>query len=93
MRYRIHPSNISRKLHNLEKITLGKRMLTVYHTPGETPGSICLYDNKYGLLFTGDTFYPGTLWPYLEESELEVYLLLGVVTDFTTVSGNLLGTN
>ena len=93
MRNRIHPSNISRKLHNLEKITLGKRMLTVHHTPGETPASICLYDNKYGLLFTGDTFYPGTLWPYLEESDLGALLLLGIVTDFTTVSGSVQDSN
>jgi glyoxylase-like metal-dependent hydrolase (beta-lactamase superfamily II) len=29
--------------------------LTCIHCPGHTPGSICLYDPKFSLLFTGDT--------------------------------------
>lgn len=29
--------------------------LTCIHTPGHTPGSICLYDPKFRLLFAGDT--------------------------------------
>ena len=30
--------------------------LTVIHTPGHTPGSICLYHNETRSLFTGDSF-------------------------------------
>jgi hydroxyacylglutathione hydrolase len=32
--------------------------LEVLHTPGHTPGSICLYHQKGKLLFTGDTIFP-----------------------------------
>ena len=33
--------------------------LTVIHTPGHTEGSICLYDEKKRILFSGDTVFPG----------------------------------
>lgn len=31
--------------------------LRVIHTPGHTPGSICLYSESQGILFTGDTMF------------------------------------
>ncbi len=37
--------------------------LVCIHTPGHTPGSICLYDPKFKILFAGDTlrFFDGKL--------------------------------
>ncbi len=33
--------------------------LQVLHTPGHTPGGICLYQKKQGILFSGDTIFKG----------------------------------
>lgn len=38
-------------------IDLGDRELEVLHTPGHTPGSICLWDARNGVLFSGDAIY------------------------------------
>ncbi|MBU1885143.1 MBL fold metallo-hydrolase [Patescibacteria group bacterium] len=40
-----------------DKIKFGQETLTVLHTPGHTPGSICLYND--GAIFTGDTLFAG----------------------------------
>lgn len=40
-------------------IQIGKIRLTVLHTPGHTPGSICLYTP--GHLFSGDTLFVGAV--------------------------------
>ncbi len=71
--YEIRPSRPTRLLSHLEEIDLGRRRLTVHHAPGETPGALCLFDEGNGLLFTGDTFYPGTLWAHQEESDFEAF--------------------
>jgi glyoxylase-like metal-dependent hydrolase (beta-lactamase superfamily II) len=72
--YEIRPSPVTRRLRHLEAIGLGGRTLTVHHTPGHSPGSLCLLDSRDGLLFTGDTFYPGTLYAHLEGSDFDAYL-------------------
>ena len=71
--YEIRPSPVTRRLQHLETIDLGGRALTVHHTPGHSPGSICLLDSRDGLLFTGDTFYPGTLYAHFDESDVAAY--------------------
>ena len=38
-------------------LILGCESLTVMNTPGHTPGSICLYSEGCGLLFSGDTVF------------------------------------
>ena len=48
----------ARTLADGERIPLGESEITVLHTPGHTPGGICLLAAPY--LFTGDTlFYDG----------------------------------
>lgn len=42
-------------------ISVGGINFKVIHTPGHTPGGICLYCEKEGILFTGDTLFKGTI--------------------------------
>lgn len=48
-----------RLLNDRETISLGNSAISVYHTPGHTPGGICLYWS--GLLFSGDTLFAGSI--------------------------------
>jgi glyoxylase-like metal-dependent hydrolase (beta-lactamase superfamily II) len=58
-----------------EIIDLGEdRKLEVIHTPGHSPGSICLLDPKNRLLFTGDIFFPGPLYAYSEDVDIDLYM-------------------
>ena len=41
-------------------IDIGNRKLTIYHTPGHSPGHISILDNKNKYLFTGDLLYSQT---------------------------------
>lgn len=38
-------------------ITLGETKLQVIHTPGHTPGSVCLYNEGDDILLSGDTLF------------------------------------
>jgi glyoxylase-like metal-dependent hydrolase (beta-lactamase superfamily II) len=38
-------------------LTLGNIQLKVFHTPGHSPGSICLYNEKESVLFDGDVLF------------------------------------
>jgi len=40
-----------------DTVDLGDRSFTVLHTPGHTAGSICLWDEPTGTLFSGDAIY------------------------------------
>jgi len=44
-------------LNDGDTVSFGNIELTVLHTPGHTPGSICFYTDKY--LISGDTLFPG----------------------------------
>jgi glyoxylase-like metal-dependent hydrolase (beta-lactamase superfamily II) len=71
--YRTRPWRVSRWLHDGDRIDLGGRTIEVIATPGHTPDSISLFDRANGLLFTGDTYYPGTVWLYRPETDLSAY--------------------
>lgn len=44
---------------NGDTVTIGKLSFSVLHTPGHSPGGICLYGN--GILITGDTLFEGSV--------------------------------
>jgi len=57
-----------------EVIDLGGRLLEVIHTPGHSPGSLCLLDKKNRILFTGDTYFPGPLYAHPADVNIQDYI-------------------
>ena len=41
------------------QVRVGESVLQVLHAPGHTLGSVCLYEPREGLLFSGDLILPG----------------------------------
>jgi glyoxylase-like metal-dependent hydrolase (beta-lactamase superfamily II) len=72
--YRTRAFHISHWLQDGDKINLGDRTLQIISTPGHTPDSIALLDQRNGLLFTGDTFYLGPIYLYRPETDLDAYV-------------------
>ncbi len=71
--YATKPWKIANYMHDGERIDLGGRTIEIVATPGHTPDAISLFDRANGLLFTGDTYYPGTVWIYRPETDLDAY--------------------
>jgi glyoxylase-like metal-dependent hydrolase (beta-lactamase superfamily II) len=72
--YRIHPFEIDEYVQEGDRIELGNNHeLRVIATPGHSPDSISLFDEKQRLLFAGDAFYQGPILLYRPETNLEDY--------------------
>ena len=75
-------------------LTLGQIELQVLHTPGHSPGSICLYSEDEGVLFDGDVLFnmgmgrydlPGGSYSVLMES---IQRLLALPDETTVYPGH-----
>ena len=71
--YATRPWHVTKWLHDGDRVDLGGRTIEVIATPGHTPDSICLFDHANGLLFSGDTYYPGPIWLFRPETDLVAY--------------------
>jgi glyoxylase-like metal-dependent hydrolase (beta-lactamase superfamily II) len=71
--YAVRPWKISATTRDGERFDLGGRTIEVLATPGHTPDAISLLDRANGLLFTGDTYYPGTIYLHAPETDLDAY--------------------
>jgi glyoxylase-like metal-dependent hydrolase (beta-lactamase superfamily II) len=71
--YRTHSFTPSQFIKDGHTIDLGGRRLDVLHVPGHTPDAVALVDAAAGLLFTGDSFYEGTIWLYVPETDLTAF--------------------
>lgn len=49
--------NVDFELKDNDSVKIGDYNFKVYHTPGHTKGSICLYNKEKKVLFTGDTVF------------------------------------
>jgi glyoxylase-like metal-dependent hydrolase (beta-lactamase superfamily II) len=71
--YATRPWKIAAYKHDGDRFDLGGRSLEIIATPGHTPDAVSLFDRAHGLLFTGDTYYPGPIWLYRPETDLGAY--------------------
>jgi hydroxyacylglutathione hydrolase len=58
--FSIPPFEADEMLDDGENVTAGSLEMTVLHTPGHSPGGICLHNAQVGVLFAGDTLFQGT---------------------------------
>lgn len=64
------PPTIINSIVNNDSISVGNYKLKIVHSPGHTPGSICLYTiyhtdkTKYSVLFSGDTLFRQAIGRY-----------------------------
>jgi glyoxylase-like metal-dependent hydrolase (beta-lactamase superfamily II) len=76
----------ARSLADGEIIDLGGRALRVLHSPGHSPDSLCLFDERAGLLFVGDTLITGDMWAHTDDTDLAAF-----VTSLRRLDGELAG--
>jgi glyoxylase-like metal-dependent hydrolase (beta-lactamase superfamily II) len=72
--YTLAPAHATRLVDDGDQISLGSRVIEVMHTPGHSPGGICLFDRRAGVLFSGDTLYDSRLFDELPGSDIGSYL-------------------
>jgi glyoxylase-like metal-dependent hydrolase (beta-lactamase superfamily II) len=69
-------SSVTRVLHEGDVVDLGDRAFEVLHLPGHTPGSVGLWHEGSGTLFSGDAVYIGDpLIDQAPESSIPDYLV------------------
>jgi glyoxylase-like metal-dependent hydrolase (beta-lactamase superfamily II)/SAM-dependent methyltransferase len=72
--YALKPAVATRLVNEGDVISLGNRVFEVMHTPGHSPGGICLYEAQTGTLFSGDTVYDSRLFDELPGSNIRSYI-------------------
>jgi glyoxylase-like metal-dependent hydrolase (beta-lactamase superfamily II) len=71
--WRTIPSIPSQLLKDDDVLDLGDRSLRVLHTPGHTPDSICLLDEKHRILYSGDTVDTGPIYAQFSNSDIDAF--------------------
>lgn len=71
--YRVLPAPATELVEAGDVIDLGDRHLLVMHVPGHSPGSIALWEEATGMLFSGDAVYDGPLIDDAYHSSAEAY--------------------
>jgi glyoxylase-like metal-dependent hydrolase (beta-lactamase superfamily II) len=72
--YELRPAAVTRALHDGDRIDLGSTVLTVVHLPGHSPGSIALFDEHTGSVFSGDVAYDDVLLDEMHGSDVPSYV-------------------
>jgi glyoxylase-like metal-dependent hydrolase (beta-lactamase superfamily II) len=84
---------VTNELHHNQSLSFASDW-RVFHTPGHSPGSICLYNKSESVLFSGDTLFAGSYgrtdlrggsFPKIQES---LFFLLGLPPETTVYPGH-----
>ena len=70
----MQPAEISRMIGEGDRVDTGDRSFEVLHLPGHSPGSIALWEQASGTLFSGDAIYDGPLLDQIPGSDIPTYL-------------------
>jgi hydroxyacylglutathione hydrolase len=58
--FEIEAVTATRELSEGEQVRIGDLVFDVLHLPGHTEGSVCLYEERLGLLLSGDVLFAGS---------------------------------
>jgi glyoxylase-like metal-dependent hydrolase (beta-lactamase superfamily II) len=72
--YEVEPAPATRLVSEGDVLDLGDRSFEVLHLPGHSPGSIGLWEERTGILFSGDAIYDGKLIDDAYHSNLDEYI-------------------
>jgi len=73
-RYRLRPAKRVRAVEEGMRVDTGDRSFEILHLPGHSPGSMGLWEEKTGTLFSGDALYDGPLLDQLEDCDIPAYI-------------------
>lgn len=71
--YHLFTTDTVKTVSDREIIDLGGREIEILHTPGHSPGHICLYEPNRGYLYTGDILYRGRMYCNYESTDPKAY--------------------
>ncbi|MBA3721579.1 MAG: MBL fold metallo-hydrolase [Parachlamydiaceae bacterium] len=61
LRYKIQSVKPDGLINEGDTVQIGNLTFSIIHTPGHSPGCICFYNKKHGILFSGDTLFKGSI--------------------------------
>ena len=86
--------NVDQYLKEEDSIDIGSHTFSVLHTPGHSPGGICLYCREENLLFSGDTLFNNgkgrvdNPFSHPEDMQKSLLKLWGLPEDTRVLSGH-----
>ena len=58
--FQVEPSVATQDLNEGDQLRIGDLLFDILHLPGHSEGSVCLYEERRGLLLSGDVLFAGT---------------------------------
>jgi len=79
-------------VHHGDCVSNSNFLLNIFHTPGHSPGSICLYERHTGYLLTGDLVYRGVIYAHYPSTDpVSLYRSYCQLSQLETIQGILPG--